>query len=434
VPYANVPPALTGRMDRCVKRVMSGDTSLEKGQAIAICYTSIMKKRSKAQYKARVESYTRTVNGKQITVSGYDATSKYAKKKAPKSGKAGKAKVDKTLSPDTVEKIGIDAGDVSNINNLLKAGATSSEVANELVRKGYAERDSEGRLLLTPDARSMVNAIKGGDADAAARAFSNIREKPKKQAEAEAKKKAKEAERSAKRAEREGARAQRKADADKRHAEAASRRAEADKRRSERDQERRAKRATKSDTDGGSDHSTSVAGGFIPIAAHKGLQNDTPTMRVFKQANGRLRWVGYSTNSYMDVDKECVTYKGLQSAVRRADEEGYYGVLRMWHIGDVALSDDVWHTARATDGWNLGDADFVALHGRIMIHSGTFYDDAVGAAIGRHVDKFALSVGMTRPPGEPINGEYNDVKIFDISLLPAAAAANRLTGLGVFGG
>ena len=42
MPYPNVPAALTGKMERCVQKVMAGGKS--KKSAIAICYTQVVGK------------------------------------------------------------------------------------------------------------------------------------------------------------------------------------------------------------------------------------------------------------------------------------------------------------------------------------------------------------------------------------------------------
>ena len=131
---------------------------------------------------------------------------------------------------------------------------------------------------------------------------------------------------------------------------------------------------------------------------------------VFTDKSGRYRWVSISSNSYQDREGEIVSQKALETAVERGD----MGELRWWHEGGAVI----------------GDTDFQMMQGRMLIESGTFKSEKIGAAFA---DKKGLgvSVGFLHPPNQPMNGIYDDIRIVERSVLPAKRAANGLTSFGV---
>ena len=81
---------------------------------------------------------------------------------------------------------------------------------------------------------------------------------------------------------------------------------------------------------------------------------NAPTgVTVFKQKDGNYRWLAVSSNAFMDGDKEIVSTKALEDDVAR---DGDRGPLRWWHEPQL----------------DLGKADFSAMHGKMLIESGTF--------------------------------------------------------------
>jgi hypothetical protein len=148
---------------------------------------------------------------------------------------------------------------------------------------------------------------------------------------------------------------------------------------------------------------------------------------VFKEASGRLRWVMLSSNSYQDTDKEIIAQAALEADVERADKEHNYGPLRWWHVGNP---DPIARTPG--DGIDIGDCDFNAMHGRMLIESGTFRDERIGGAIKEHADTLAGSIGFFHPLNQPDSGGvFDNIHRFERSLLPRARASNQLTGLTV---
>lgn len=151
---------------------------------------------------------------------------------------------------------------------------------------------------------------------------------------------------------------------------------------------------------------------------------------VFKQADGTYRWVGYSSNAFKDKEGEIIPEAVLAADVERADAEGDYGPLRIWHIGDYKFDRPLdWSSAKAADGFDVGTCDFNAMHGRILIESGTFKSAEIAEAIAPHA--WQMSIGFAHPPGEPVDGVFNHARRFERSILPVGTAANPYTAFSV---
>ena len=132
-------------------------------------------------------------------------------------------------------------------------------------------------------------------------------------------------------------------------------------------------------------------------------------LRVFKQANGKYRWLAISSNAFVDGDKEIVSTKALNEDADRVDARG---PLRWWHEPQL----------------DLGDADFGAMHGRMLIESGTFRSPEIAMRVAEKVKELSMSVGFVHPMSEPdSDGVFHNIKIFERSLLPKERASNRFT-------
>lgn len=144
---------------------------------------------------------------------------------------------------------------------------------------------------------------------------------------------------------------------------------------------------------------------------------DFPLLRsspmVFKDATGRWRWVTFSSTAYRDRDGEIVSTKALSDDVARADADGDYGPLRWWHMPGV----------------DIGDCDFNAMTGRVLVESGTFRDEQVGARIKAAASDLHVSIGFHHAPTEPVDGVFSSIRRFERSLLPAGRASNPYTRL-----
>lgn len=110
-----------------------------------------------------------------------------------------------------------------------------------------------------------------------------------------------------------------------------------------------------------------------------------------------------------------VSLKALENDVRRADATGEYGPLLWWHTGA-----------------KLGDCDYNAMVGKILVESGTFINPEIGAAISQKADQLQVSIGMLHPLTEPdSSGVFHNIKRYERSILPAGRASNPLTAFSV---
>jgi len=141
-----------------------------------------------------------------------------------------------------------------------------------------------------------------------------------------------------------------------------------------------------------------------PVPSEKSLM-------VFKDARGQYRWVGISSNPYQDRDREWVSLKALREDVERADADGDFGPLRFWHMPDA----------------DLGMCDFNAMHGKMLIESGTFRTPEIAQRVKERAGQYRLSIAFLHPPNEPVNGVFHHIRRKERSLVPERYVANTLT-------
>ena len=160
-------------------------------------------------------------------------------------------------------------------------------------------------------------------------------------------------------------------------------------------------------------------------ALYRAEQMDLPAEKalssfaVYKDQAGRERWVMVSSNAFRDRDGEIVSQKALQADVARADQDRQYGPLRWWHVGQPFGA-----------GLDIGDCDYNAMAGRMLIESGTFRSPAIGAAVARKAADLQGSIGFVHPPNEPdADGVFTHIRRFERSLVPRGKAANPFTSL-----
>lgn len=140
------------------------------------------------------------------------------------------------------------------------------------------------------------------------------------------------------------------------------------------------------------------------------------SFRIFKDATGRDRWVAQSSTAFQDRDREIVSTKALADDVAFADATGSYGPLRWWH----------------TPGLDLGDCDFNAMHGRVLIESGTFRSPAIAQKVAAAAPGLEISLGFVHLPSEPdADGVFHHIRRFERSLVPRGKASNRFTAFTV---
>lgn len=146
------------------------------------------------------------------------------------------------------------------------------------------------------------------------------------------------------------------------------------------------------------------------------------TAMVFKEADGEYRWVLLSSNGYRDRDGQIISTKGLERDAALWELEGAPAdPLRWWH---VALDED--HKT----GLELGVTDFRMVSDHTLIESGTFLTKEIGEGVYNARDQLEASVGFRHSVNEPDeDGVFENVHIFERSLLPKGHAANVLTQL-----
>jgi hypothetical protein len=139
-------------------------------------------------------------------------------------------------------------------------------------------------------------------------------------------------------------------------------------------------------------------------------------LHVFKAADGRDRWVIVSSSAFRDRDREIVSTKALEADVARADADGDYGPLRWWHV----------------KGLDIGDCDFNAMHGRLLVESGTFRHPAFAEMVKAHAGALGVSIGFLHPQDEPdATGIFHHIRRKERSLLPRGKESNLLTFVSV---
>lgn len=156
------------------------------------------------------------------------------------------------------------------------------------------------------------------------------------------------------------------------------------------------------------------------------------SLTVFKQSDGKYRWVMYTSNPYRDKDMEYVTQKAHEQDIESLDTNGYDGqVLRLWHVGEPYFEDESdWTTVKAGPGADIGTCDFAAMHGRIRIESGLFYNEQDAVAIANAQDELEGSLAFAHPSYQPDEGGgFVDIRSFERSLTPKDMASNLFTKL-----
>jgi len=152
-------------------------------------------------------------------------------------------------------------------------------------------------------------------------------------------------------------------------------------------------------------------------AAKRAIGNgeaDVPAAAGFK-ALGSV-WFAWWSNSFQDHDDEYFAEKAIDEYVRRVDVGAVpYPELWLWH----------------TPGTKHGQAEWVGRIGHFAVAAGSFDDTPAGKAAQAHYAKaggdYGMSHGFTYDPGQKSDGVFHQFNTFEISVLPAKAAANPYT-------
>jgi hypothetical protein len=154
------------------------------------------------------------------------------------------------------------------------------------------------------------------------------------------------------------------------------------------------------------------------IGAYKALMGDgTPELKTASgfKALGHA-WFAWWSNNFEDHDGEYFSEKAIDEYVRRVDV-GAVPFPELW----------LWHTP----GTKHGRAEWVGRIGHFAVAAGSFDDTPAGQAAKAHYAKasgdYGMSHGFTFDPGQKRDGVYEQFNTFEISVLPAKAAANPYT-------
>lgn len=154
-------------------------------------------------------------------------------------------------------------------------------------------------------------------------------------------------------------------------------------------------------------------------------QKEYEPLTVIKQADGAYRWVLISSNSFEDRDREIVSQKALEADVVRADVDKRYGPLLWWHLNGKRNKEGE-QLPRVV----LGECDFNAMHGRMLIESGLFVSEAVAVAVEAAKEHLEVSLGFEFPETAlDATGVIHAITRTERSLLPRGKASNLITAV-----
>ena len=152
-------------------------------------------------------------------------------------------------------------------------------------------------------------------------------------------------------------------------------------------------------------------------ALRKALGEDTPTITTgagFKALGDK--WFAWWSNSFEDHDGEFFSAKAIDEYVRRVGV-GAVPFPELW----------LWHTP----GTKHGRAEWVGRIGHFAVAAGSFDDTPAGKAAAVHYAKgdgdYGMSHGFTYDPGQKSDHTFHQFNTFELSVLPAKAAANPYT-------
>lgn len=125
------------------------------------------------------------------------------------------------------------------------------------------------------------------------------------------------------------------------------------------------------------------------------------------------RFIAWYTNPYQDKDKEWFAEKAIESDIDTMQASGKYPELWFYHI----------------EGSKFGQCDTVFKAGRFAIALGSFDDTPQAQAFKEHAitNGFKLSHGFSYDPLHFVDNTYYKFHTFEVSVLPAEAAANPFT-------
>lgn len=155
-----------------------------------------------------------------------------------------------------------------------------------------------------------------------------------------------------------------------------------------------------------------------------GLFDKMVTVKTaIKEVNGKPLFVTWSTNAFIDREKEIFSTKSLEQYVLDAEKNDQRGYLNLWHIPGTDFAEIKWQ----------------GVVGRFLIEASEFLPDAKGKAAQKFFTAYPDSHPQFAPEGygcspeyrylpeEKVKGVYEWMYKTRTSVLPRAAAANIRT-------
>lgn len=142
-----------------------------------------------------------------------------------------------------------------------------------------------------------------------------------------------------------------------------------------------------------------------------------------KEVNGTPWYVSFSTNSFMDREKEIFSLKSLENYVNENYDREDKGYFNLWHIPNTDFARKEWQ----------------AVIGKFLVEAGPFLDNNIGQEALKFFTEYPQSHPELAPEGwghspeyrflpeDRGDGVYDWVWITRTSVLPKAAAANIFT-------
>lgn len=137
-------------------------------------------------------------------------------------------------------------------------------------------------------------------------------------------------------------------------------------------------------------------------------------LSVFRDTAGRYRWVAVSGTAFRADDGAIISTAALADDVARADRDGDYGPILWHHDPDLAL----------------GSTDFNAMDGPLLVESGTFRSEAIGATMAGLADQLQVSLNFDYDKADlDDDGVFHSIRRVERSLLPIGTAADPYTAV-----
>jgi len=136
-------------------------------------------------------------------------------------------------------------------------------------------------------------------------------------------------------------------------------------------------------------------------------------LSVFKQADGRYRFVGWVTNHFRDNDNppEILSSEAHREFVEYADKTREYPELWLWH----------------TPGSKVGKADMIDFDQGFVMMSGLFDEAKVGEAFATADEELTMSHGFKRLQHDPQTVITDKYRMVEGSITPSGVEANPWT-------